>query len=147
MAEIPPKLQDILSDFETVSASDRPLYLLDYSDRFESVPARLATKPYPEENHVKECESDAYVFYEPREDGTLDYYFAVNNPQGVSARAFSKILQETLSGQPAEVINAVPGTIISDLFGRGISMGKGMGMQGILNMVKFFANQHAKQRS
>jgi len=147
MAPVPPKLQEILSDFEMISASDRPMYLIDYSDRFESVPAHLAQKPYPEENHVKECESDAYVFYEPREDGTLDFHFAVNNPQGVSARAFSKILQDTLSGQPAEVINAVPGTIVNDLFGRGISMGKGMGMQGILNMVKFFATQHEKNKA
>jgi cysteine desulfuration protein SufE len=127
--------------------SDRPLYLIDYSDRFESVPPEIASKPYPEFNHVKDCESDAYVFPEERPDGTLTFHFAVNNPQGVSARAFSKILKDAIDGQPADVINAIPEDIVTRLFGKGISMGKGIGLRGILNMVKYFANEHAKNQN
>lgn len=143
MAEMPQNLQDILADFDMMSVSDRPMYLIDYADRFQEVPESVAKRPFPSSNHVQECESDAYVFYTPREDGTLDFYFAVQNPQGVSAKAFAKILQDTLSGQPAERINAVPENIVTSLFGRGISMGKGLGLQGILRMVKYFANKHA----
>jgi cysteine desulfuration protein SufE len=141
MADIPKELQYILDDFQMLGQAERPMYLIDYSDRFERVPESIATRPYAEEHHVKECESDAYVFAEPRGDGTFDFYFAVENPQGVSAKAFSKILQDALSGQPVEVVNAVPDTIVTDLFGKGISMGKGMGLQGILRMVKYYANK------
>ncbi|NJL92282.1 MAG: SufE family protein [Anaerolineae bacterium] len=144
MAEMPQELKDILLDFEMVGASDRPMYLIDYSDRFHAVPERIVQRPFPEEHHVKECESDAYVFFEPREDGTLNFYFAVENPQGVSARAFSKILQDALSGKSSAEIEAVPDKIVMDLFGSGISMGKGLGLQGILRMVKYFAREHGR---
>ncbi len=143
MAEMPKDLKYILDDLKSLPEMDKQMYLIDYSDRFKEVPAEIATRPFPEEHHVKECESDAYVWVTPRNDGTFDLHFAVENPQGVSARSFSKILQDTLSGQTAEAINAVPDTIVTDLFGRGISMGKGMGLQGILRMVKFYANREA----
>ena len=146
MTQMPQQLEDAIADIEMAGDSDRPLFLIDYSDRFERVPEpAIATKPYEEANHVKECESDAYVFTEPREDGTLNFYFDVLNPQGVSARAFSKILKDAIDGQPAEVINAIPDDIVTRLFGKGISMGKGLGLRGILNMVKYFANENAKQ--
>ncbi|MBZ0305438.1 MAG: SufE family protein [Anaerolineae bacterium] len=140
MADLPQALKNILQDFEMLPDMDRQMYLIDYSDHFKEVPPEVATRPFPETHHVKECESDAYVWAAPRGDGTFDFHFAVENPQGVSARSFSRILQETLSGQPVDVINAVPDTLVTDLFGKGISMGKGMGLQGILRMVKYFAN-------
>lgn len=140
MADLPQALKNILQDFEMLPDMDRQMYLIDYSDHFKEVPPEVATRPFPESHHVKECESDAYVWAAPRGDGTFDFHFAVENPQGVSARSFSRILQETLSGQPVDVINAVPDTLVTDLFGKGISMGKGMGLQGILRMVKYFAN-------
>jgi len=143
---LPANIQSILDDIEMVGEAGRQEILIDYSDRFEGVPPHIATRPYPESNHVKECESDAYVFLEPRDDGTATFHFAVENPQGVSARAFSRIIKEAADGQPAAVINAIPDHIVTDLFGKGVSMGKGMGLQGILRMVKFFANEHAKRR-
>lgn len=141
MSEMPKDLQYILDDLKSLPEMDKQMYLIDYSDRFKSVPPEVATKPYPEEHHVKECESEAYVWAKPRGDGSFDFHFAVENPQGVSARSFSKILQDTLSGQPIDAINAVPDSIVTDLFGKGISMGKGLGLQGILRMVKFYANR------
>jgi sulfur transfer protein SufE len=144
MAHLPESLQAVLDDLEMVGEAGRPLYLIDYSDRFQAVPPEIAQQPYPESNHVQECESDAYVFPVPRPDGTLDFYFDVLNPQGVSARAFSKIIKEAVDGQPAAVIEAIPSEIVTQLFGKGISMGKGLGLQGILNMVKYFARHHAK---
>lgn len=140
MAQLPPSLQAVLDDLAMFGESERQMILLDYSDRFVAVPERIATRPFPEENRVQHCESEAYVFPEPRPDGTLVFHFAVENPQGVSARAFSKILKDAVDGQPAAVINAIPDTIVTDLFGKGISMGKGLGLQGILQMVKYFAN-------
>lgn len=144
MSAIPEALQTILDDLDMVGDSGRSMYLIDFSDRFEAVPSDVAERPFPEENHVKECESDAYVFAVPRDDGTLTYHFAVENPQGVSARAFCKILKDSIDGQPNALIQAIPDALVTDLFGRGVSMGKNLGLRGILNMVKYFAREHDK---
>lgn len=139
---LPPSIQAILDDIEMVGEQGRAMYLLDFSDQFQSVPAAIAQRPFSENNHVQECESDAYVFPEKRPDGRLNFHFAVENPQGVSARAFSKILKDAVDGQPAEVIKAIPAEVVTALFGKGLSMGKGMGLTGILNRVKYFAIQN-----
>ncbi len=141
MSQIPPSIQMILDDIAMIGETGRAEYLIDFSDRFVEVPKHIATRPFPEENHIQECESDAYVFSEPREDGTLTFHFAVENPQGVSARAFSAILKEAIDGQPDAVIQAIPDKVVTDLFGSGISMGKGMGLQGILRRVKYYSHQ------
>jgi cysteine desulfuration protein SufE len=143
-SKIPPNIQSILEDIEMVGDEGRAMVLLDYSDHFQAVPPQIAERPFSENNHVRECESDAYVFPERRSDGRLNFHFAVENPQGVSARAFSRILQEAVDGQSAAEINAISPEIVPLLFGRGISMGKGMGLQGILTMVKYFATQNEK---
>lgn len=142
MANLPPNIQSILDDLEMVGDSGRPMILIDFAEHFQPVPPEVATRPYSEANHVQECESDAYVFPVPRPDGHLDFYFDVLNPQGVSAKAFSQILKASVDGQSAETIAAIPDEIVPLLFGRGISMGKGLGLQGILNLVKRFARQH-----
>lgn len=141
---IPENIQTVMDDIEMFGESSRAEYLIDFSDHFVDVPEHVAKRPFPEENHVKECESDAYVFFEPNDDGTLTYHFAVENPQGVSARAFSVLLKEAVDGKTAAEIDNIETAVIQGLFGRGISMGKGMGLTGILNMVKYFAREHAK---
>jgi cysteine desulfuration protein SufE len=71
----------------------------------------------------------------------LKYYFAVENPQGISAMATSVILHESLSGAPPEQILRVPKDAIYTIFGNELSMGKSMGLMGILAMVQNYARQ------
>jgi cysteine desulfuration protein SufE len=118
--------------------TERQEYLIEIADRFPDVRVSpdIANKPYPEEHRVPACESEAFVWAEEQPDGTLKYYFDVLNPQGLSAMAMSVILDETLSGQPLEQVAAVDPSIVFTLFGREISMGKGQGLMGIVQMVK-----------
>jgi cysteine desulfuration protein SufE len=147
MAEYPRKLQELLEDFESiVDRTERVEMLIDFADRFEGVPPRIATRPFPEEHRVPHCESEAYVWAEELPDGTLKYYFAVENPQGLSAKALAVILDETLSGAPLEQVVQVPEDIVYRIFGRELSMGKGLGLTGILGMAKGFAIRHLQQR-
>jgi len=147
MAEYPRKLQELLEDFESiVDRTERVEMLIDFADRFEEVPPRIATRPFPEEHRVPHCESEAYVWAEELPDGTLKYYFAVENPQGLSAKALSVILDETLSGAPLEQVVQVPEDTVYRIFGRELSMGKGLGLTGILGMAKGFAIRHLQQR-
>ena len=138
MTDIPEKLAEVLEDFAFITdRNERAEYLIEIADRFDSVrvPEDISTRPHPEENHVKMCESDAYVWAVEQPDGTLRYYFDVLNPQGLSAMATSVILSETLNDQPLENVAQVNTDIIFKLFGKEISMGKGQGLMGIVGMV------------
>ena len=139
MSDIPDKLAELLDDFASMTdRAERQEYLIEIADRFPEVrvPPDIASKPYPEERRVPACESEAFVWAQELPDGTLKYYFDVLNPQGLSAMAMSVILDETVSGQPLEQVAAISPEIVFTLFGREISMGKGQGLMGIVQMVK-----------
>ena len=84
---LPAPLEDILREFEGLDRTARMEMLIEYADQFEEVPEAIARRPFPEANRAPRCESEAYVFVSDRADGTLDLYFAVENPQGLSAKA------------------------------------------------------------
>lgn len=145
MANVPEKLEQVLEDFSFVEdRSERAALLIEYADKFHDVPPTIAQRPFSEVNHVQRCESDAYVWAEPQPDDTLKFHFAVENPQGLSARAMAVILDETLSGEPPEHVATVPCEIVLKIFGKDISMGKGQGLMGMVTMVQHAANQVAK---
>jgi hypothetical protein len=52
-------------------------------------------RPFPAYNKVPACESDAYVF-PVEKNGSLEFFFAVENPQGISAKALAVILAKGL---------------------------------------------------
>ena len=87
------------------------------------------------------CESQVYVFTQPRVDGSLDFYFAVENPQGISAKALAAILARTLSGVAPAAVAAVPVEVVEQLFGRELSMGKSLGLSGMLLAVQRAARE------
>jgi cysteine desulfuration protein SufE len=142
MSAYPPKLAEIVEDFAWVSREERADLLIQYADRFEPVPERIAARPYPEEHKVLACESEAYVWADPRPDGTLKFYFAVENPQGLSARALAAILDATLSGAPLDQVAAVSPEIVFQVFGDSLSMGKGAGLTSMVALVRALAQGH-----
>ena len=107
MPDLPPKLQQYLDTFALIGdRGERIQLLIDIADRFREVPESVARRPFPSANQAPHCESEAYVWVTLRPDGTLSLDFAVENPQGISARAMAVILQESLSGQPPESVAA-----------------------------------------
>jgi cysteine desulfuration protein SufE len=143
---MPEALKGVIEDFKFVDRAQRAELLIEFADRFKSVPEEIATRPFPAENHVTRCESEAYVWARENADGTLKYYFAVENPQGLSAKAWAAIMDETLSGQPLEDVVAVSPEVIFDLYGKDISMGKGQGMMGMLDHVQSYARRKLRER-
>lgn len=146
MTDYPPKLQEALEDFSFItSRTERQEYLIQLADDFDNVkvPETIATQPYDESHRVPACESEAFVWWQRNDDGTLQYYFDVLNPQGLSAMAIAVILGEACSGAPLKQIEAINEQIVFDFFGKNISMGKGQGLMGIVNMVKAAARQNA----
>jgi cysteine desulfuration protein SufE len=141
MKRLPDQLENLVSTLESLDRSEQIEMLIDLSKGFKHVPSRIAERPFPAEHRVPGCESEAYVWAEPTSDGALDYYFAVENPQGISAMALASILGETLSGVAVNEVAEVPADIIYRIFGRELSMGKSLGLMGIVNMVKAAARQ------
>ena len=142
MPDYPDKLKAILEDFEWIAdRNERADLLINYGDQFKPVPPEIATRPFPEDHRVPACESEAYVWAKPQPDGTLKYYFAVENPQGLSAKALAYILDESLSGAPLEQVVEVSPEIVFKLFGNDLSMGKGAGLTSMVGMVQHLARE------
>jgi len=55
--------------------------------------------------------------------------------------ALAEILRGSLSGAPLEEVAAVPADVVYRVFGRELSMGKSLGLMGIVNMVCAAARQ------
>jgi cysteine desulfuration protein SufE len=139
---LPPRLQEHLEMLALLpDRADRIQYLISIADRFREVPPEVAQRPFPEEHRVPQCESEAYVWATPRPDATLDFHFAVENPQGISAKALAVILADGLSGVPPDQVAAVPGDVVYAVFGRELSMGKNLGLLGMLQMCHAFAKR------
>ncbi len=140
MPQMPEKLEEMVELFRSIpERSERIEALVSIADRYRPVPEQIARRPFPEEHRVEHCESEAFVWAKERSDGTLDFFFAVENPQGISAMATAVILGETLSGARLEQVAAVPRDIVYEFFGRELSMGKSMGLMGMVDMVRSLA--------
>jgi cysteine desulfuration protein SufE len=136
MDEYPAKLNEIVEALSLISdQQERRDILIDYAERYKEVPPEIAMRPFSEENKVPFCESGVYVWTIRQAEGTLKFYFAVENPQGISARAMSAILDATLSGERPESIIKVNEDLVYKIFGQSLSMGKNMGLTGIVQRV------------
>lgn len=139
---IPTKLNLILDELRSIQDFDTRMdYLIEFGEAFREVPEQIAHRPFKDENKVPACESDAYVFSTIDSVGKLKLYFAVENPHGISAKALAVILDQGLSGEEPKVVSQVPEEIVYDIFGKGLSMGKGLGLMGMIRLVKFLAEK------
>jgi cysteine desulfuration protein SufE len=141
--ERPPKLQDVIDNLALMGdRNDRIEMLISLAGRYQEVSPEVAERPFDDAHKVPACESEAYAWVTDNPDGTLGLHFAVENPQGISAMAMAAILDRGLSGEPPEVVARVRPEVIYDIFGRELSMGKSMGLMGMVTMVQ----QEAERR-
>lgn len=142
MSDLPPRLERILSNLDLLTdRADRIEALIDVAERFREVAPEVARRPYLEENRVPACESEAFAFVTDRADGTLGLHFAVENPQGISAKALAVILTDGLDGETPTAVASVPREIVYRIFGRELSMGKSMGLTSMVGLVQSFAQK------
>ncbi len=147
MPGIPERLSRLLEDFGAITdQEERSSRLIDYAERFREVPAQIAGRPFPESHRVPYCESEAYVWAVEQPDRSVKLHFAVENPSGVSAKALAAILEETLSGSPPESLASLSPDIVGTIFRQNISMGKGMGLMGMVQRVRALGRQILRHR-
>ena len=147
MENIPSPLTKMLEELDSLDRVERAQYLLELSDDFQEVPTSIATRPFPENRRVPKCESEAFVWAQEQDDGSLKFHYAVENPLGISARAMGVILDETLSGQPIDQVANVAPDIVHRIFGRQLSMGKGEGLAAMVEFTTFEARQRLTRRN
>ena len=140
MKRLPERFERLLAAMESLDRGDRIQMLIDAAGRFRPVPEQIAHRPYPTDHRVPGCESEAYVWAKPNADGTLAYYFAVENPQGISAKALAVILEDAFSGAPRDQVAAVSADVVYRIFGQELSMGKSLGLMGMVTMVRAAAS-------
>ena len=141
------KLRALLDDLNAITDRDEKMeYLIELAEEFKPVSESVATAPFPETARVPSCQSEVFAFANPEGDG-LKFSFAVENPQGISAKAMASILDQTLSGAPLQEVIDVPSDIVYDIFGRNIGMGKGQGLTSMLFMVQTFARNALKPKA
>ena len=66
--------------------------------------------------------------------------------QGISAKAMAVILDETISGETPDVIAGVPTDLVYKVFGKELSMGKGQGLMGMIELCKILAKKMEVER-
>lgn len=147
LLDYPQKLKQIIEILQsTEHQSDRAQMLIDYANKFQEVPASIAQRPFSEQNKIPACESDAYIWAIDNPDHTLKFYFAVENPSGISAKALAVILDTALSGLHTDDIIKIEPELVYDIFRQNISMGKGLGLMSMVGAVKTLAEQRLMRK-
>ena len=123
---MPPKLQILLDDLATFpDRADRIDALIALSEEY--VHPSETEVPRTEASRIPGCESEVFMRLD---DGR--FRFAVDNPQGVSAMALARLLEEGLENRPADV----PDELVYTVFGRELSMGKNLGLTNMVQTVR-----------
>lgn len=136
----PARLRAAIDDLQFFDdRAERIQALIDLANQWHGVPTDVASRPYPPEHQVLGCESEVYVFATNSPNGGIDFHVAVENPQGMSAMAMAALLTQNLNGLTADDIRAVDENIVYEVFGRELSMGKSMGLMGMVRLMKALA--------
>ncbi len=133
----PSEFARLLESFRTLEdPAERMMMLIEFASCYVDPPPTLAHRPFPEECRLSGCPAHIYFWAVSRSDDTLDFYFAVEDEAGVSARAFAVILSRSVSGaSPAAVAN-IPTDVIETIFGPDLPPGKRQCLLAMLDAVK-----------
>jgi cysteine desulfuration protein SufE len=133
----PQRLRRLLDSWQQLSDQNQRIEaLVAYAQRYPSLESQSGESLPGAENLVPGCESQVYVWSEPSHNNRRRLRFRVNNPSGISSMALAVLLEETLSEEDPEAVRSVDEEFVYDLFGRELSMGKGMGLLNMVRMAK-----------
>jgi cysteine desulfuration protein SufE len=100
---IPPRLMDIISDFQLSEGREKIELLLQFSEQMPGLPERFQ-KQHDTMDFVEECMTPVYVVAEQDENG-MHFYFDVP-AESPTVRGFAAIMAMGLDGvTPEQVLN------------------------------------------
>src|SRR5574342_758428 len=106
MSNLPPKLQEIVDDFASMTREEKVETLVAYSDALPPLPERLKEER-DKMQPVPECMTPVFLHGEKEADGGIRFHFDIP-PQSPTVQGLANILVNGLNGLKLEEILAVP---------------------------------------
>jgi cysteine desulfuration protein SufE len=103
---LPPKLQEIVDDFGTMSREEKLETLIGYAETLPPLPDRLKAERDKMEA-VPECMTPVFLIAEKQEDGSIIFHLDIP-PQSPTVRGLAATLLNGLNGTTVEEILSVP---------------------------------------
>ena len=103
----PPKLQEIVDDFASMTREEKVETLVAYSESLPPLPERLK-EMRDKMDPVPECMTPVFLHGEKQPDGGIEFYFDIP-PQSPTVRGLASLLANGLNGSKPEEILSVPG--------------------------------------
>jgi cysteine desulfuration protein SufE len=101
---LPPKLQEIVDDFASMSREEKIETLIGYAESLPPLPDWLKEER-EKMDPVPECMTPVFLSAEKLPDGGLTFYFDIP-PQSPTVRGLAAILANALNGsKPAEILS------------------------------------------
>ena len=104
---LPPKLQEIIDDFASMTREEKLETLIGYAEAFPPLPERLK-EARDKMEAVPECMTPVFLIGEKQSNGGIIFYFDIP-PQSPTVRGLASILANGLNGCTVEEILTVPG--------------------------------------
>jgi cysteine desulfuration protein SufE len=132
---LPPKLQEIVDDFASMSREEKIETLIGYAESLPSLPERFAEERAKMEP-IPECMTPVFLIGEKQEDGGIIFHFDIP-PQSPTVQGLACILASGLNGCKPEEILAVPADFFSPMkLEEAISGQRLNGFRGVLAHMK-----------
>jgi cysteine desulfuration protein SufE len=135
MMPLPPKLQEIVDDFASMTREEKLETLIAYAESFPALPGRLKDKRDQMEP-VPECMTPVFLFAEKGPDGGVHFHLDIP-PQSPTVRGLASILSNGLDGSTPEAIISVPADFFLPMnLGEAVSQQRLNGFMGVLAHMK-----------
>ena len=132
---LPPKLQEIVDDFASMSREEKIETLIAYSESLPPIPERLKDQRENMDD-VPECMTPVCLLGEKQPDGGIQFYFEIP-PQSPTVRGLASILASGLNGAAPDEILSVPADFLTALnLQEAISQQRINGFIGVLAHMK-----------
>ncbi|HSM55667.1 MAG TPA: SufE family protein [Candidatus Sulfomarinibacteraceae bacterium] len=139
--KIPPRLQEIVEDFQILQGRERLEYLLQLADSLPPLPEWLHDER-DNMDEVHECMTPVFI-YADRTDNGLQYHFDVPQ-ESPTVRGYAAILHEGTRGLSPEEVLAIPPEFYHEMgLQEVLSAQRLNGIGAILRHVKQLAQEKA----
>jgi cysteine desulfuration protein SufE len=138
---LPPKLQEIVEDFASMTREEKIETLIAYSESLPPLPDRLKGER-AKMDPVPECMTPVFLYAEKGSAGGLLFYFDIP-PESPTVRGLAAILASGLNGSQPEEILSVPADFFMPMnLQEAISQQRINGFTGVLAHMKQAALKH-----
>lgn len=143
--KLPPRLQEIVEDFQILQGREKLEYLLEFAETLPPLPNRLAEKR-DELEQVHECMTPVFVYVE-NEGGRLRYHFEVP-PESPTVRGYAEILRDATEGLTAQEVVSIPHDFYLEMGMSDVLSGQRLnGLGAILSYVQQLAKRQIRMEA